>query len=79
MQTKFNKYEREIYYRTIDALKELWQNTNPKINLAEIKEEIDPNDYSIPAKTFEEILLKHNVSITDNLVLFLNKAPKIIS
>lgn len=74
-----NKYEEEKYYRTIEALKELWQNTNPKINLSEIKENIDPNDYTIPIKTFEDILKKHDVSITDNLFLFLNKAPKIIN
>lgn len=76
--TNREKAELAVYNRTIEALKEVWQNTTPHINLKEQKENIDPNEYTITFSQFNAILKKHDVTVTDNLPLFLNKGPKLI-
>ena len=68
----------DVAKRVVAAIREMWKNTTPKIDLIKQKETIDPNDYTITLSKFNAICEEYKVKIGDSLYLFVNKTPKII-
>lgn len=59
-------------------MRELYLNSEPKIDITKARHQINPNDHKIMLSKFDEIIKKHGLKTNENLMIFLNKAPKLI-
>ena len=61
-----------------DCMRECYLNSEPSIDIATAKKTISPYAHTIKLSIFDAILKKHNCKISESLMVFLNKGPKIV-
>ena len=62
-----------------ECMKECYLKSTPSIDLDKLDHTINPNEHTLDTEEFESILKKHDCVLSDYLMIFLNKSPKLTS